>query len=69
MFKKSDRVDDSDMRLWANSLCSKQFFSVFEEDVEAGIRALINEPTIEKAKTVKAFQKVLRLIEEARNLK
>jgi hypothetical protein len=62
-------IDNSDMRIWANHPCSREFFKAFEEDVASGIRELIKNPTHENAEKVKAFQKIVRLIEEARNLK
>lgn len=70
LFKtEKQKMDNSDMQLWATHACSYQFFSEVEKEIEAGIRALIKNPTHENAEKVKAFQKIVSLIEEARSIK
>ena len=66
MASKWGKIDSSDMTLWANSACSYEFFSVVEDEIEAGIRALIKNPTHENAEKVKAFKKIMELIEGLR---
>jgi hypothetical protein len=68
-FSKLTDCDKSDIALWANQLAMKEFEREIISTRDASLRALIKKPTEEKASDVRAYEKILCLIEEARSLR
>jgi hypothetical protein len=68
-FKKLVNCDSSDMVRWANSLPTREFVREISEIREKSLRSLIKKPTEESAAEVRAIDRVVSLIEEARNMR
>jgi len=68
-FKKLVNCDSSDMVRWANSLPTREFVIELNLGREKSLRALIKKPTEESAAEVRAFDRIVSLIEEARNMR
>lgn len=67
-FKKLVGCDKSDMGIWARSNASKNFITEIVQMKESSVRKLIKEPTEEHAAEVRAFTKILSLIEECQRM-
>jgi hypothetical protein len=65
-YNKLIDCDKSDMSMWANSVMAKNFIREITELREVRLRKLIDKPTEAHAESVKAFDKILSLIEEAK---
>ena len=68
-FKKLHNCDSSDMVRWANSPATIEFVKEIVLEREKSLRALIKKPTEDSAAEVRAIDRVVSLIEEARNMR
>ena len=68
-FKKLSNCDSSDMVRWANSPATIEFVKEMVLEREKSLRALIKKPTEDSAAEVRAIDRVVSLIEEARNMR
>jgi hypothetical protein len=68
-FKKLVNCDSSDMVRWANSLPTREFLNEISEMRRMSLTALIKKPTEKSAAEVRAIDRVVSLIEEARNMR
>lgn len=66
--KRYKGIDSSDMQLWASSPCATAFIADIVDSRESALRALIKTPTEEKAAVVRAYDKVLALFDDNRNV-
>jgi hypothetical protein len=67
-FKKLINCDSSDVGLWARHTVAYEFEKEIEQCRAKSLRDLIKKPTEENAAEVRAFDRVVSLLEEARNL-
>jgi hypothetical protein len=67
-FKKLTNCDSSDVGLWARHSVAHEFEKEINECREKSLRSLIKKPTEESAAEVRAFDRIVSLLEEARNL-
>ena len=65
-FKKLEDCDSSDMFIWANSAPTKNFVREIMVPRNQALGRLIKKPTEEDAAIVRAYDRVMSLIEEAR---
>lgn len=68
-FKKLINCDSSDMVRWANAIPTIEFVKEISEMREKSLRALIKKPTEDSAAEVRAIDRIVSLIEEARNMR
>jgi hypothetical protein len=68
-FKKLVNCDSSDMVRWANSQPTLEFVNEISEMRRMSLTALIKKPTEKSAAEVRAIDRVVSLIEEARNMR
>jgi hypothetical protein len=68
-FKKLNNCDSSDMVRWANAIPTNEFVREISEIREKSLRSLIKKPTEESAAEVRAIDRIVSLIEEARNMR
>jgi hypothetical protein len=68
-FKKLNRCDSSDMVRWASSIPTDEFKTEILEMRNKSLRSLIKKPTEESAAEVRAIDRIVSLIEEARNMR
>jgi hypothetical protein len=68
-FKKLNNCDSSDMVRWANAIPTIEFIREISEIREKSLRSLIKKPTEESAAEVRAIDRIVSLIEEARNMR
>jgi hypothetical protein len=68
-FKKLARCDSSDMVRWASSIPTDVFVEEILEMREKSLRALIKKPSEDSAAEVRAIDRIVSLIEEARNMR
>lgn len=62
-------LDNSDMREWAGSNCAKSFSEELLMLKRQALQKLLKDVKPEHAECYKAYEKVLKLFDEARNLK
>jgi hypothetical protein len=67
-WKKPINCDSSDIGLWARHTVAHQFEREINEHRDKSLRSLIKKPTEESAAEVRAFDRVVSLLEEARKL-
>ena len=67
-FKKLDGIDGSDMHRWSTSACASAFMDEIADRRRVALGALIKKPTEENAAVVRAYDRVERLMDEARKM-
>ena len=67
-FRKLINCDGSDMALWARSAMAETFILEVMVPREQALGRLIKHPTEEDAATVRAYDRVARLFEEAKKM-
>jgi hypothetical protein len=67
-FNKLEGCDSSDMAIWATSAMSENFLKEIMVPREQALGRLIKKPTEEDAAIVRAYDRVVRLMEEAANI-
>ena len=68
MASKYKGIDSSDMQLWASCTCATAFMDDIADRREVALRKLIKTPTEDLAAVVRAYDKVLFLFNENRNV-
>lgn len=71
-FKKLIDCDESDMGLWANNICAENFFGEAHKERETALRSLIDAKCKDRdqaAAVVRAWDSIMRLYEEVREMK